>query len=295
MFRSEGVCLDLGSGMHRYLAFERSGSMSRQNKLSFLREDVYEQVRRRIQMDMTIGDCQLSKLYAYNGLMLSSGTRLDGISIDEPHRVIVVDNPVVVTRDVPVITVEHDGIQNSTRKYHRVERRMDIPITCFDGEGLISKRYAKVIDRAFYGVIVHTSFQIHLLYMKGMVHQVDFQEILELCGQRAIRDIWGREHNVKDVDIILTKSMFKGFGWLKNSRMTWEDYWDTFRRYRHALYITNFSRVKPEIHTELIPSAEPLIRSVDDWETRFEVVRGTLLPGGADLQRRSGPQHHRLQ
>ena len=80
MFRPEGVCLDLGSGMRRYLAFERSNSMSRQSKLSFLREDVYHQVRRRIQMDMTIGDCQLSKLYAYNGLMLSSGVRLDGIN-----------------------------------------------------------------------------------------------------------------------------------------------------------------------------------------------------------------------
>lgn len=35
-------------------------------------------------MDMTIGDCQLSKLYAYNGLMLSSGIRIDGIGIDRP-------------------------------------------------------------------------------------------------------------------------------------------------------------------------------------------------------------------
>ena len=251
MFRPEGVCLDLGSGMHRYLAFERSGSMSRQSKLSFLREDVYDQVRRRIQMDMTIGDCQLSKLYAYNGLMLSSGTRLDRIGIDKPHRVIVVDNPVVMTRGVPVVTVEDDGTQNSTRKYHRVERRMDIPITCFDGEGLISKQYTKVIDRALCGAVVHTSFQIRLPYIKGMVHQVDFQEILDLCGQTVIRDSWGQEHNVKDVDIILTKSMFKGFGWLKDSGMTWADYWDAFRRYRHALYITNVSKVKPETHTEL--------------------------------------------
>ena len=251
MFRPEGVCLNLGSGMHRYLAFERSGSMSRQSKLSFLREDVYDQVRRRIQMDMTIGDCQLSKLYAYNGLMLSSGTRLDGIGIDKPHRVIVVDNPVVMTRGVPVVTVEDDGTQNSTRKYHRVERRMDIPITCFDGEGLISKQYAKVIDRALCGAVVHTSFQIRLPYIKGMVHQVDFQEILDLCGQTVIRDSWGQEHNVKDVDIILTKSMFKGFGWLKDSGMTWADYWDAFRRYHHALYITNVSKVKPETHTEL--------------------------------------------
>jgi ribosomal protein S8 len=72
-------------------------------------------------MDMTIGDCQLSKLYAYNGLMLSSGVRLDGINIDKPHRVIVVDNPVVTTRDVPVITVEDDGLQGMihiTLKYN---------------------------------------------------------------------------------------------------------------------------------------------------------------------------------
>ena len=251
MFRPEGVCLDLGAGPRRYLAFERSGSMSRQSKLSFLREDVYQQVRRRIQMDMTIGDCQLSKLYAYNGLMLSSGARLDGIGIDKPHRVIVVDNPVVTARDVPVITVEDDGTQNSTRKYHRVERRTDVPITCFDGEGLISKQYAKIVDRALCGGTVHTSFQIRLPYIKGMVHQVDFQEILGLCGQEVIRDIWGHEHRVKDVDIILTKSMFKGFGWLRDSGMTWENYWDAFRRYRHALYITNVSRVKPETHTEL--------------------------------------------
>ena len=45
----------------------------------------------------------------------------------------------------------------------------------------------------------------------------------------------------------------------------------------------------------MIPSATPLIRSAEDWEARFEVVRGTSPPGGADLQRRSGSQHHRLQ
>ena len=67
LFRPEGVSLDFGSGPHRYLAFERSGSMSRQARLSFIREDFYDAVRRRIMMDMTIGDCQLSKLYAYNG------------------------------------------------------------------------------------------------------------------------------------------------------------------------------------------------------------------------------------
>ena len=33
--------------------------------------------------------------------------------------------------------------------------------------------------------------------------------------------------------------------------MTWDDYWDASRRYRHALYITNVSKEKPQKFTEL--------------------------------------------
>lgn len=84
MFRPEGVGLDFGSGLHRYVAFERSGSMSRQARLSFIRADLYDAVRRRVMLGMDIDRCQLSKLYAYNGLMLSSGTRIDGVDIDRP-------------------------------------------------------------------------------------------------------------------------------------------------------------------------------------------------------------------
>ena len=251
LFRPEGVSLDFGSGPHRYLAFERSGSMSRQARLSFIREDFYDAVRRRIMMDMTIGDCQLSKLYAYNGLMLSSGIRINGIGIDQPHRVVVIDNPTRTERNVSVITVEDDGTQSSTRKYHRVEKKEDIEITCFDGEGLISKQYARLVDEKLCGKKVHTSFQIRMPYVKGMLHEVDFKDFLILCGTDTITDLWGVEHSVRDVDVILTKSMFKGYGWLTASGMNWNDYWNVFRKYRHALYITNVSKEKPEQTTEL--------------------------------------------
>lgn len=251
LFRPEGVSLDFGSGAHRYLAFERSGSMSRQARLSFIREDFYDTVCRRIMMDMTIGDCQLSKLYAYNGLMLSSGIRIDGIGIDRPHRVVVIDNPTRTERNVSVITVEDDGTQSSTRKYHRVEKKEDIEITCFDGEGLISKEYARVVDEKLCGKKVHTSFQIRMPYVKGMLHEVDFKDFLTLCGTDTITDLWGVQHPIQKVDIILTKSMFKGYGWLNGSGMSWEDYWAVFRKYRHALYITNVSKEKPEQTTEL--------------------------------------------
>ena len=274
MFRPEGVGLDFGSGPHRYVAFERSGSMSRQARLSFIRADLYDAVRQRIMLGMDIDRCQLSKLYAYNGLMLSSGTRIDGVDIDRPHRVIVVDNYTRTEHLVPVITVEDDGTKSTTRKYHRVEKKADVEITCFDGEGLISPRFAAQIDRALCGGHIHTSFQIRLPYVKGMLHQVDFHTFLTDCGTRTITDLWGVEHQVKDVDVILTRSMCKGLGWMEQCGMTWADYWDAFRRYRHALYVTNVSKERPEQFTELN------YQFLTTVSVRADEFRPADLPGG---------------
>ena len=251
MFRSEGIKLDFGNGVFNYVAFERSASMSRNAKLSFIRADYYEPIRKRIMLGMEIGDCQLSKLYAYNGLLLSSGTRIDNVNIDKPHRVIVIDNQKYSVNASRIVTVEDDGTNNPVRKYTRKETRSDVEVTGFDGEGLISKEYATVIDKAYCGEHCHTSFQIRLPYVKGMLHQVDFKDFLTSAGTEAITDIFGVVHKVKDVDIILTKSMFKGYGWLLDNGMTWTDYWKAFSEYNHALYITNVSKEHPEEFTEL--------------------------------------------
>lgn len=252
MFRPDGITLDFGSGPHRYLAFERSGSMSRNSRLSFIREDFYEPVRQRIMMDLEIGQCQLSKLYAYNGLMMSSGIRIDGIDIARLHRVIVIDNPTFEVTNPKVITVEDDGTNSNPRKYHRVEKRIGLLKTlCFDGEGLISKEYAAVINRVLGKGRKHTSFQIRMPYIKGMLHQVDFKDFFMSAGTMTITDIWNVEHPAKDVDIILTKSMSKGFTWLRENGKDWNDYWTAFRKYNHALYITGTSKERPETYTEL--------------------------------------------
>ena len=248
MFRPEGVTLDLGDGPRQYAAFERSNSMSRMGRLSFLRADLWETVRRRIMLDLELGRCQLSKLYAYNGLMLSTGTRVEGMEIDRPHRVIVVDNH-ALQRSARVITVEDVGGTDSVRRYQRVERAEDFFVTEFDGEGLISKEYAARLNKTLGGR--HTSFQIRLPFVKGMLHQVDFHDFFRSAGTTHLTDLWGVNHPVAKVDVILTKSMFKGYGWLAENGKSWSDYWAAFRKYRHALYVTNVSKERPQGFTQL--------------------------------------------
>lgn len=251
MFRPEGIMLDFGNGPRRYIAFERSGNMSRESRLSFIREDLYRPIRQRIMMGLEIKRCQLSKLYAYNGLLLSCGQRIEGIGIEKKHRIIVVDNPLLKIERVPMVTVEDRGEEDNPRQFYRTETMQDMKVTCFDGEGLISKAYAERLDVAYCGQHIHSSFQIRMPYVKGMLHEVDFQDFFKRYGVNFIRDVWGVTHPVQDVDIILTASQFKALNWFRDCKKDWNDYWAAFKKYNHALYITNVSKEIPDALTQL--------------------------------------------
>ena len=251
MFRPEGIRLCLRVQTHRYIAFERSASMSRNSKLCFVREDIYEPLKERMMLGMTIGECQLSKLYAYNGLLFTGGCRVDSSSLLNEKRIIVIDNPKSVIPDVKTITVEDDGSDAPIREYHRVEKQMDIEITEFDGEGLVSPGLARHLDPVADKGHFHHSFQIRLPYIKGVVHEVDFRSLFYDLGVHMIVDIWGNWHSIEDVDMILTKSMFKGFGWMTENGLSWAEYLRRCLKYDHALYISGMDSVEPQDMTEL--------------------------------------------
>ena len=245
MFRPEGIKLNFGKEDHVYIAFERSASMSRENRLAFVRADVYESLRERMMLGMNIGDCQLSKLYAYNALLFTSGARYNNTSILSDKKIIVIKNPKSTIENVNVITVEDDGTDNPMRKYSRVEKTTDITITEFDGEGFISPRLAETLGRE------HNSFQIRMPYIKGVVHKMDFAGLFNELGVPYIVDMWGERHDPADVDIILTDSMFKGRKWMESNNLTWGEYLDRCAKYGHALYVSGKDKLGAQETTEL--------------------------------------------
>jgi len=245
MFRPEGIVLNLGKEDIRFIAFERSASMSRENRLSFVRADIYEALKERMMLGMSIGKCQLSKLYAYNALLFTSGRRINSEYLLSDKRIIVIDNPESIVPDVDIITVTDDGSGNSMRKYTRVETEADIKITEFDGEGLISKRLSDSLDS------IHNSYQIRMPYIKGVVHEVDFASLFDELGVTEITDIFGNHHNPHDVDLIINKSMFKGYGWMMENNLTWAEYLKRCSKYNHALYISGTDKADAQDTIEL--------------------------------------------
>lgn len=175
--------------------------MSRENRLSFIRADVYEPLRERMMLGLHIGLCQLSKLYAYNALLFTSGARYNDDTIFSDKRIIVIKNPKSIIKNVPVVTVCSDDSTGALRKYTRAEEVTDIRITEFDGEGFVSPRLADRLEAE------HNSFQIRMPYIKGVVHRVDFAALLSELDVPYIVDMWGKKHSPAEVDIILTESI----------------------------------------------------------------------------------------
>jgi len=252
LFRPEGIELDFGRGPVRFVAFERSASMSRENMLSFIRADLFAPLWERMTLGMTIGECQLSKLYAYNGLMFTSGRIIspDFFPMDADH-VIVVDNPRSIIRNVSVITVEDDGSDEPVHRYSRIEKTMDVEVLEFDGEGLISAGLGSAFDPYSDETHDHHSFQIRMPYIKGVVHEIDFHALFEELGVEEIEDIEGIRHPVSQVEMILTRSMCKGWGWMKENGLNWREYLDRCRAYGHRLFISNMDRRSRDGLTEL--------------------------------------------
>ena len=46
---------------------------------------------------------------------------------------------------------------------------------------------------------------------------------------------------------------------------------------------------------DMIPTIEPLIRDANDWEARYETVKNTFCPDGADIQCRAEQKYSSLQ
>ena len=132
-----------------------------------------------------------------------------------------------------------------------MEKKSDVAVTLFDGEGILSPALAEEIDRLYCGKHIHTSFQIRMPYIKGMVHEVDFHGLFREATVTKITDLWGVEHPIERVRMILTRSQFKGCGWMTENGLTFEEYLKRLRAYRHTLYVTGVNRTDSEQFTDL--------------------------------------------
>ena len=244
------------NGVH-FVVSERSASMTRTGILSFIDESIAEEIDRRITMDIIFDKIVLSKFYAYRGLNLSASHMLEGfrpkmIVVPDYYKIIP-DQHIKYAFDDTTQFVDKQGREREWTQKNIAEGIRDIEINVFDGCGIIHPALCRQIEEILGSKTQISSFIIRAPYIKGLLHEIDYEAFYAERGITQIQDIWGVWHDFSEPMAILTESMYKGLEYFKTygDERDWELYWERFEKYDHCIGIAkwNFTADEEPVYT----------------------------------------------
>lgn len=175
----------------------------RQNSATFVNVELYDMLVQIMMCGLTkkrIGKINLAKFGAYFALNLSA-TR----QVSTPKICVVPDYEFPLrNQKVDWIYTKDDGERDIETRY------IDFNMNAFDGSGMICPRMAEIWQKDLKLDYLPSSFIIRSPWIKGLVSVFDFHKFAkEIAKTETIKDLYGVEYNVDDIDVILTSSMFK--------------------------------------------------------------------------------------
>ena len=241
-----------------FVPFDKSSSMAKECRITFIDKKLKEKLEKRLLLDIfypdNISEIVPSKYYAYRGLYLSSGNRIEqddnNFKLNEETVIVIKDRPELIFNldydsknkkhftDRIITAARNTDVDNKWECYEKDindfaqngnNAKKDDKITSFDGEGLICPDYVDYINEKLKNKSQNKyrkarSFQIRMPFIKGMLHEVDFhrffKEQLPAAGiqetdKLLIEDVFGIRRDLRKAKIILTESMFKCTNWFK--------------------------------------------------------------------------------
>lgn len=186
----------------RYKRFSCSASQARVNTIILISEDIYELLHKRLSNDRKVIPLNPSKENAYFGLTSSATT-----AVSEPRICVVPDCEIIRKVYVNWVTKVEEPLKDNTIE----QKEVDFEFNLFDGMGVISPKFANVWAEELGLDYTPATFCIRHSFVKGMVCQFDFVDFCNKVngGEYRVSTIYGDTVDLRDVDVILTKSQFK--------------------------------------------------------------------------------------
>lgn len=168
----------------------------------FVSERVWSELRRRIDNDRDMSKSLVTaKLEAYKALVCSAST-----PVSWPRGIAVVPDAITEFKS-DVIFLTDEGVDEPLMEHRNDEV---ITLDASDGCGImlpsLADRWSKELglDYMVSGLNTRCSFE------KGMVFTFDFLDFAEnIAGSYIIKDVWGNDVDLREVELILTESMLK--------------------------------------------------------------------------------------
>lgn len=209
------------NGRHYVRLCAGSGQL-RNNTITFIWDVMHQYVTEALYCGIKPEDLgesfSVSKWNAYVGLS-ESGMRF----LKSAPCVCVVSDYEEIKPNLPIDYIETErssGRRNKqvnktiTRHYYDDEEIGFDPLNSFDGQGLADPKWMRQVALELgylreNGGYVPSECILRAPWCKGLVATFDFKEYCCEHGVTIIEDIYGQQHNVNDIDVLLSASQFK--------------------------------------------------------------------------------------
>lgn len=203
-----------------------------------------------------------AKLEAYISLACSAS-----IPVRKPNGVLVVHDVETKFLDDVILV---NGLE-SRRPKVTIEKDYETVLNACDGLGLMSPELAKQWSEDLQEHYIPAGVCLRNAFCKGMVFTFDFKAFAkEVAKTDLIVDVWGNEHNINDIELVLTTSMLK----LWDSYSSIEDYLEKAERNGHTFALT---KITPEQLDNEQTMNYQFLQSLElDDEDIYNLIKPTL-------------------
>lgn len=199
------------NGKH-YVRFMVGSGQMRRNTVSFINEELYDYMQEHLMcgLDKKIKNINLAKLSAYFALSFSSV-----LWVREPKVCVIKDFDTVIPNQKLNFIYKDDEEKNQVKEIYK-----DLKLNSCDGQGIISPEMAQNWAEDMHLNYVPCSFVVRTAFVKGNLVTFDFKEYARENGITKIKDRYGTEYNIDDIDVLLSESQFK----MAKYYSAWEGY-----------------------------------------------------------------------
>jgi hypothetical protein len=235
------------NGIH-FIRFGKSASQGKDGITMFIDESLYEPLFQRSQLDIQVDQCVISKYESQRNLILSTSTLINTgipyIVVVDEYKKIIPNQKIKYVKEVPRDITDKKSGKPKTINVRIVEEGIrDVSISPFDGCGChdanLGQLWSAILGLDYNAV----GFQVRLPFLKGYSVEIPFKEYFKSMGVTQIKDVFGKIHNVQDIDAIWNVSMWKGYGIFKGKYGTegWKEYISVLNKYQYKIGITKYS------------------------------------------------------
>lgn len=175
------------------------------NSLLFVNIDVIDELNRRCECNRN-PEIKLvpAKYEAYKALTCSASQR-----ILSPEKILVVKDCVTTFKDTIISLDNSHADKDSPVK--ELKENFEMTNTVSDGFNLCTLDFMKKISKALGLEYVTNGVCLRNAWLKGMLYAFPIVEFFDKYANNnyIVTDIWGNQHDIRDVDMILTESSLK--------------------------------------------------------------------------------------